>query len=81
MDPIIDCFSVEDMPLSNARVAFVTKTTEVFRNSNTFNTRQTPDNKEYVSWGHDDQLPYSIIKFIEEDETLSTFHVFNAEVC
>lgn len=81
MDPIIDCFSVEDMPLSNARVAFVTKTTEVFRNSNTFNTRQTPDNKEYVSWGHDDQLPYSIIKYIEEDETLSTCQVFNAEVC
>ncbi|MBD5243192.1 MAG: hypothetical protein HDS60_03795 [Barnesiella sp.] len=34
-----------------------------------------------MSWGHDDQLPYSIIKYIEEDETLSTCQVFNAEVC
>ena len=81
MDNIFDCFSVEDMPLSNARVAFVTKTTDVFRDSGCSNTRQTPDGKVYVSWGGNDDLPYSIIKYIEEDETLSTCQVFNAEVC
>lgn len=80
-DYIFDCFSIETLPLSNARVAFVTKTTEVFRDSCRFNTRTTPDGKEYISWGADDQLPYNIIRYIEEDETLSTCQLFNAEVC
>lgn len=80
-NPAYDCFSIEDLPMSNARVAFVTKTTEVFRDSGRYETRQTPDGKEYISWGGDDQLPYSIIRYIEEDETLSTCQVFNAEVC
>lgn len=79
--PAYDCFSIEDLPLSNARVAFVAKTTEVFRDSGRYETRQTPDGKTYISWGGDDQLPYSIIRYIEEDETLSTCQVFNAEVC
>lgn len=78
---LFDCFSIESLPMSNARVAFVTKTTEVFRDSGHYDTRTTPDGKEYVSWGGDDQLPYSIIRYIEEDETLSTCQVFNAEVC
>lgn len=81
MDPAFDCFSVESLPMSNARVAFVTKTTEIFRDSGCSNTRITPDGKEYVSWGANDDIPYSIIKYIEEDETLSTCQVFNAEVC
>lgn len=81
INPAYDCFSVENLPLSNARVAFVTKTTEVFRDSARFNTRTTADGKEYISWGGDDQLPYSIIRYIEEDETLSTCQLFNAEVC
>lgn len=79
--PEYDCFSIENLPQHNARVAFVTKTTEVFRDSARYETRSTPDGKEYVSWGGDDQLPYSIIRYIEEDETLATCQVFNAEVC
>lgn len=80
-DKLYDCFSVEEMPMSNARVVFVTKTTEVFRDSGSFNTRRTTDGKDYISWGGDDQLPYNLIRYIEEDETLSTCQVFNAEVC
>lgn len=80
-NPIYDCFSIEQLPMSNARVVFVSKTSEVFRDSGTFKTRTTPDGKEYVSWGGDDQLPYSIIRYIEQDETLSTCQLFNAEVC
>lgn len=67
--------------MHNARVAFVTKTTEVFRDGYNFATRMTPDGKEYVCWGGDDQMPYNIIRYIEDDETLSTCQVFNAEVC
>lgn len=76
-----DCFSIENLPLSNARVAFVTKTSEVFRDCGRYETRQTPDGKQYVSWGGDDQMPYNIIRYIEDDETLATCQVFNAEVC
>ena len=79
--PFYDCFSVELLPLLNARVAFVSKTTEVFRDSGHFDTRITPDGKEYVSWGGSDQLPYDIIRLIEADETLATCQLFNAEVC
>lgn len=80
-NPAFDCFSIEDLPLSNARVLFVTKTTEVFRNSGCSDIRQTSDRKEYVSWGDDDQMPYNVIRYIEEDETLSTCQLFNAEIC
>lgn len=76
-----DCFSIENLPLSNARVAFVTKTSEVFRDCGRYETRQTPDGKQYVSWGGDDQMPYNIIRYIEDDETLATCQLFNAEVC
>lgn len=79
--PFYDCCSVEQLPVSNARVMFVNKTTEIFRDSGTFNTRITPDNKEYKTWGADDQLPYNIINLIEKDETVSTCQMFNAEVC
>lgn len=79
--PFYDCFSVELLPMLNARVAFVSKTTEVFCDSGHFDTRITPDGKEYVSWGGSDQLPYDIIRLIEADETLATCQLFNAEVC
>lgn len=79
--PFYDCFSVELLPMLNARVAFVSKTTEVFRDSGHLDTRITPDGKEYVSWGGSDQLPYDIIRLIEADETLATCQLFNAEVC
>lgn len=76
-----DCCSIETIPMSNARVLFVNKTTEMFRDSGIFDTRKTPDDKEYKTWGADDQLPYNIINLIEKDETVSTCQVFNAEVC
>lgn len=79
--PFFDCTSVETMPLSNARVLFVNKTMELFRDSGIYDTRMTPDKKEYKSWGGDDQMPYNIIDLIEKDETVSTCQVFNAEVC
>lgn len=76
-----DCASVEMLPMSNARVLFVNKTTEVFRDAGVFDTAQTSDGKIYKTWGADNQLPYEIINLIEKDETVSTCQVFNAEVC
>lgn len=79
--PKVDPFSIETMPLSNARVLFVSGISDMFRDSGTFNVRETPDGKKYVSWGGDNQLPYSIIDQIESDETMATCQMFNAEVC
>ena len=73
-----DCFSVLDIPMANARAAIVTRTNEVFRESEHPELR-TFNGFEYVPWGADDQLPYGILKLIEADETLSTCQVFNAE--
>ncbi len=86
MDDVIfneftDCFSVESLPQINARVVFVTKTNEIFRESGCFNTSETPDGKKYVTWGGNNNLPYDIVNLIEGDETLSTCQIFNAEVC
>lgn len=82
MDTLIpDFLSVETIPYTSASALFVTRTSQIFREGNCFNTRTTPDGKEYVAWGADDQLPYNIIRLIEEDETLSTCQQFNAEVC
>ena len=35
----------------------------------------------YMPWGGDNAMPYDILKLIEDDETLSTGQMFNAEVC
>ena len=74
-------FSVERIPLTNASAAIVTKTSTVMRDSDKCNIGRTPDGKDYVRWGGDDQMPYNIIDLIESDETLSTCQIFNAEVC
>ena len=34
-----------------------------------------------VPWGGDNNMPFDILKLIEDDETLSTYQMFNAEVC
>lgn len=80
MDILTETFSVHDIPMTNARAAIVTKTANVFRESDNLTTR-TINGKEYVAWGEDDQMPYDIIDLIEADETLATCQVFNAEVC
>lgn len=77
-----DIFSVHNIPRTNARAAIVTKTTDVFRESNELSVATTLDGKhQYVTWGNNNMLPYDIINLIEGDETLSTCQVFNAEVC
>ena len=64
----------------SASVAFVEKTSEIFRESETPELR-TFNGHEYVPWGADDRMPYNLIRLIESDETLSTCQIFNAEVC
>lgn len=81
MNEIVDIFSVEPIPGMNASVAFIPKIRETFREDSDVVTAITPDQKEYVAWGADDNIPYDIIDQIESDETLSTCQQFNAEIC
>lgn len=76
----LEFFSVHRIPNAKASAAFVTKTSEIFREMEHPELR-TFNGHEYVPWGIDDMLPYNLIKLIESDETLSTCQVFNAEVC
>ncbi len=78
----LDFFSVHQIQNihGNASAAFVTKTSDIFREMEHPEIR-TCNGYEYVPWGATDMLPYNIIKLIESDETLSTCQVFNAEVC
>ena len=39
------------------------------------------DTLSYVPLGGDNNMPFDILKLIEDDETLSTCQMFNAEVC
>lgn len=77
----IDSFSVHDVPRTNARAAIITKTSTVFRETNDLTPDITPDGKKYIPWGGNNSMPYDLIDFIEQDETLSTCQIFNAEVC
>lgn len=76
----IDIFSVHDIPGTNARAAIVSKTSEVFRESEHPEIR-TFNGYSYIPWGARDQMPYDIIRLIEADETLATCQIFNAEAC
>lgn len=77
---MLDYQSIHRIPNAKASAAFVTKTSEIFREMEHPEIR-TFNGHEYVPWGADDMMPYNLIKLIESDETLSTCQVFNAEVC
>ena len=38
------------------------------------------DTLSYMPWGGDNNMPFDILKLIEDDETLSTCQMFNAVV-
>ena len=73
--------SVVTIPGANASTAFTTKTSEVFKEEHNIAPIIINDRMKYIPWGGDNQMPYNIIDLIESDETLSTYQMFNAEVC
>ena len=72
--------SIEDIPGLEARAAFTTDSTSVFKESMDTSPIKIDDKLEYMPWGADNQMPYNILKLIEDDETLSTCQMFNAEI-
>ncbi len=73
--------SVENIPGIEARAAFTTDSSKVFKEDSDISPVTISDKLAYMPWGGDDQMPYNILNLIEEDETLATCQLFNAEVC
>ena len=77
----IDSFSsVELIPGFEAKAAFTTDSRTVFKDSVDTTPVVIDKGMEYMPWGADNQMPYDILKLIEDDETLSTCQIFNAEI-
>lgn len=72
--------SVENIPGANASAIFLPRPLDIFREESE-GTPSLPlaDGTEIVAWGADNQMPYKILDAVEQDETMSTCMMFNAE--
>ena len=73
--------SVETIASLNASAAFQVDSGKVFKEDTDIVPTIVDDTLSYMPWGGDNAMPYNILKLIEDDETLSTCQMFNAEVC
>ena len=73
--------SVEDIPGVEAKVAFLPDSASVFREQKDIMPMKLSDGKEYMPWGADNKLPYNVLDLIEQDETMSTCLLWNAQMC
>lgn len=73
--------SVETLLGYQARAAFQVNSSAVFKEDVDLVPVSIDDTLSYMPWGGDNNMPFDILKLIEDDETLSTCQMFNAEVC
>lgn len=73
--------SVENLPTMKARAVFQVNSASVFKEDIDIMPVTISDKLKYMPWGGDNNMPYDILQLIEDDETLSTCQIFNAEVC
>lgn len=73
--------SVENLPTMKARAVFQVNSASVFKEDIDILPVTISDKLKYMPWGGDNNMPYDILQLIEDDETLSTCQIFNAEVC
>jgi hypothetical protein len=73
--------SVENIPGVHAKAAFTVNSASVFREDVDTLPTIVDNSLSYIPWGSDNQMPFDILKLIEDDETLATCQMFNAEVC
>ena len=76
-----DFTSVENIPGLNAKAAFISDSSKVFKDDVNITPIRLDNNTKYVPWGADNMMPFNILDLIERDETLATCQIFNAEVC
>ena len=73
--------SVENIPCTNAAAALIRDGSSVFRDDTDIMPIRINDREEYMPWGADDMLPYNVMELIEQDETLATCLLWNAQMC
>ena len=81
MDNYLCLNSVENLPGIAARAAFQVNSAAVFREDVDIVPIYIDDKISYMPWGGDNNMPFDILRLIEDDETLATCQMFNAEVC
>ena len=72
--------SVEMLPNLSARAAFQVNSSAVFKEDVDIVPVIIDDTLSYVPWGGDNNMPFDILKLIEDDEALSTCQMFNTVV-
>ncbi len=70
--------SVETLPNLSARAAFQVNSSAVFKEDVDIVSVIIDDTLSYVPWGGDNNMPFDILKLIEDDETLSTCQMFKS---
>ena len=70
--------SVETLPNLSARAAFQVNSSAVFKEDVDIVPVIIDDTLSYVPWGGDNNMPFDILKLIEDDETLSTCQMFKS---
>lgn len=73
--------SIEDIPGMAAKAAFVEKTDSVFKEDNDVQPMQIGKNKSIMPWGLNNDMPYRVLDLVENDETMSTCLLWNAQMC
>lgn len=73
--------SIATVPDIQGRVIFHSDSAAIFKEDGDIAPVVIDGHTTYMPWGGDDQLPFNILEKIEQDETLSTCQIFNAEVC
>ena len=70
--------SVETLPNLSARAAFQVNSSTVFKEDVDIVPTIVGDSLSYVPRGGDNNMPFDILKLIENDETLSTCQMFKS---
>ena len=70
--------SVETLPNLSARAAFQVNSSAVFKEDVDIVPVVIDDTLSYMPWGGDNNMPFDILKLIEDDETLSTCQMFKS---
>src|SRR5574344_100324 len=73
--------SVETLPNLSARAAFQVNSSAVFKEDVDIVPVITDHTLSYVPWGGDNNMPFDILKLIQDAETLSTCNMLNAALC
>jgi len=73
--------SVETIPHLSSRAAFTVDSADVFREDKDIVPVRVTDTLSYMPWGFDNEMPYNVLDLIEQDETLSTCLLWNAQMC